>query len=533
MSPASSTLPLSPAAPPAAGRRATHARTRLALRLAGAAVSGLTLVAAFPPFAHWWCAPLGAAGVIGVTHGVRARVGALLGLVAGLAFFLPLFTWLRPVGTDAWLLLSVVQALFFAALGAALAAVSTLRAWPAWIPAVWVAWDALRTRWPFGGFSWGRLGFAQDHGPLTSVAAVGGVPLLTAVVALIGSAVVWLALSGALGRQRGLAGAGLTLVGALALPALIPVPVTGETAAGPATAVLAIVQGNVPGRGMDAFDRASVVLRNHVRVTEELAAEVAAGRHPQPQAVLWSENAADVSPVTDAEARRLVDQAGAAIKAPLLVGTVVTENGRRTNAGVVWESGRGETGRYTKRHLVPFGEYIPFRGVVAKVVSRFDRVPVDFQPGSSNGRLDIGSLRVADVICLEVAYDGLVASGVRNGGRLITVQSNNATYGEVQSSQQLAMARLRAVEHGRTVLVAATNGISAVIAPDGRLVAQSRMYESAALVETVSLRDSLTVADRLGGWPEGLIALIGSGALAAVMVGAMRRRHRVRRAPGA
>ena len=511
------------------GRRTAGARTRTGLRVLGAALSGVLQLLAFPPYHLWWCAPLGVACFVGSTFGMRARFGAVLGLVAGAALYVPLLSWMREVGSDAWLLLSAVEVGLAGVLGASVAAVLKLRAWPAWVPAVWVAYDAARTRWPFGGFNWGRLGFSQDASPWGRLASLGGVTAVTVAVVAAGTAVAWLAVSGALGRQRGLAGAAVVLLACGVVPLAVHLPTAGESTGGPAQAVVAIIQGNVPSNGMDAFDRAYEVLGNHVRVTEQLAADVAAGTVPQPDAVIWPENAADVSPQESQRAADLVDEASRAAKAPLLIGAVVTTPTTRENAGIVWKAGVGETERYAKRHLVPFGEYIPYRAVLAGHITRFDRVPRDFTPGTASGKLDVGPVRLSDVMCFEIAYDGLVRAGVRDGGRLISVQSNNATYGAVQSDQQLSMARLRAMEHGRSVVVAATDGISAVIRPDGTIVRQSAMHQATAFVETLPLRDSLTLADRAGGWPEALASLLGLGAVGAVMMGALRRRITARR----
>jgi apolipoprotein N-acyltransferase len=145
--------------------------------------------------------------------------------------------------------------------------------------------------------------------------------------------------------------------------------------------------------------------------------------------------------------------------------------------------------------------------------------------------LTVGPATVADVICFEVADDGVVRAAVDGGGRLITVQTNNATYERVgddgeggETAQQLEMSRLRAVEHGRAVLVAATSGVSAIIAPDGHVEQRSGVYEADRLVATVPLRDPRTVADRLGAWPERGGALLGVLWLGAVVIRQRRRR---------
>ena len=156
---------------------------------------------------------------------------------------------------------------------------------------------------------------------------------------------------------------------------------------------------------------------------------------------------------------------------PVLVGALVDGPGDQvSNTGIVWDPVTGPGATYVKQHPVPFGEYMPFRDVLRRLSDKVDLVPRDFARGERTGLLQVGPAAVGDVICFEVAYDGLVRDAVRAGGQLLVVQTNNATFGRsAQTAQQLAMGRLRAVEHGRAVLVAATSGISAVIAPDGTL----------------------------------------------------------------
>jgi apolipoprotein N-acyltransferase len=174
---------------------------------------------------------------------------------------------------------------------------------------------------------------------------------------------------------------------------------------------------------------------------------------------------------------------------------------------------------YVKRHPVPFGEYMPFRSLARRISSKVDLVPRDFAGGAKPGVLDVGPARLADVICFEVAYDGVVRDAVRGGGRLLVVQTNNATFGHSgETHQQLAMGRLRAVEHGRAVLVAATSGVSAVIAPDGRLVDRSGVFTRDLLVQQVPLRGGTTVASRVGALPELLLCVVAAFAVLTALV---------------
>jgi apolipoprotein N-acyltransferase len=255
-----------------------------------------------------------------------------------------------------------------------------------------------------------------------------------------------------------------------------------------------------------------------------VARRAEAGEVPAPELVIWPENSTDLDPYRLPEAAAAIDTAAKAVAAPILVGAVVEapdEPDRVLNVGIVWDPLTGPGERYVKIHPVPFGEYVPFRPLLAGVISRFDRVPRDFAAGSVPGVLQVGPALVGDVICFEIAYDEVVRDVVTSGARVLVVQTNNATYGLTgQPEQQLAMSRLRAVEHGRAVLVAATSGISAVIAPDGTVEQSLPELAAGSLVADVPLRDTLTVADRLGQWPEWAAAL---AAAVACVVAARRR----------
>jgi apolipoprotein N-acyltransferase len=171
---------------------------------------------------------------------------------------------------------------------------------------------------------------------------------------------------------------------------------------------------------------------------------------------------------------------------------------------------------------VPFGEYVPFREQLSTVISRLDRVPRDFYPGEEPGVLDVGPARLGDVICFEVAYDGIVRDTVNAGARALVIQTNNATYGRTgQPEQQLAMSQLRAVEHGRAIVTVATSGISAIVAPDGTIEQQTEEFTQDVLSAELPLRDGRTLADRVGAAPEW--ALTGLGLLAWAYVGLRAR----------
>ena len=479
----------------------------------------MLLALAFPPTGWWPLAPLGVAAMALVLRDVSVRFGAVLGLLAGLGLFVPLLEWVRVVGTDGWIVLSVFEAAYFALLGAGQVAVSRLPAWPLWTAALWVGEEFLRSRFPLGGFTWGRLAFSQTASPFTPYAALGGAPLVTFATALAGGLLAWALVTAR--RRRTVAVTGL--VGAVAVPALAFATPTADS--GRRIAVAA-VQGDVPRAGLDFMGRPWQVLNNHVGQTHRLAQQVRAGRVPQPDLVVWPENSSDIDPYHEPRARDVIQGAVSDIGTPVLVGALRLHPEERTreNLGVVWDPATGPGEVYVKRHPVPFGEYVPFRDLLAPLIGRLEMVPLDMVRGGRPGVMRLGPVRIGDVICFEVAYDELVRDVVSGGAQVIVVQTNNATFGRSgQPEQQLAISRLRAVEHGRAVVIAATSGISAIVAPDGRLLDVSDEFTADLLVETVPARSAPTVADRLGGVPEAVLALLGLGAL---LVAAGRARTR-------
>jgi apolipoprotein N-acyltransferase len=486
---------------------------------------------AFPPWGWWPLAFVGVAALALIVRERRCKTAYGLGIAYALGFLLPLLVWSKVAGIDAWIVLTVSQSLLLAVIGPLSVLAQRRRFSPLWIAGAWMVEEAVRDRVPFGGFPWGRLAFSQSDSPLTALAAWGGAPLLTFAVALGGGLLVvaFRALRAVGAGSRGFTGlTGFTVGAALAglaaivfAPLLIPRP----TAAQHGTAVVAAIQGSVPRTGLDALGQKRAVTRNHVNETLRLAAQVKAGKVPAPDLVLWPENSSDLDPFHDATDAALLSSASAAIGRPILVGAVLQGpgTGHVRNTGLLWDSSGYLGQMYVKRHPVPFAEYLPGRSIIQKIITRYAHdQPDDFVAGKTVGIFNIPgpkqTYRLGDVICFEVAYDGLVRSTVTHGAQLIVVQTNNASFGRSgETYQQLAMGRIRAVEHGRAVVVAATSGLSAIISPNGSLVERSSLFTPQSLVASVPLRSSLTIADRLGGWTELTLVTLGAlGLLSAI-----------------
>jgi apolipoprotein N-acyltransferase len=486
-----------------------------ALIAAGAGLAGLL---AFPRFGVWPLAFLSVASLSVAVHGRRARTAAWLGLVYGAAFFVPLLHWTGVyVGPAPWLILAAAQAGYLAGMGAVLSCVQRLPLAPLWVGATWVLQEAIRDWNPFGGFPWGRLAFSQAESPVRWLAALGGAPLVTFGVGVGGGALAQAILRAHSRQWRA------TAIGATGLAALLAACLVLGVAIKPPpdthgrTTTIAVIQGSVPDRGLAFEDRRREVLDNHVTETMKLAAAVRAGTQPRPSLVVWPENSSDIDPYTNADAAEEISAAVRAVGVPVLVGAILDGPGpdHDRNVGILWSPATGPGAVYTKRHPVPFAEYMPLRGIATAISSKANLVERDMVAGHGNGLLHGGPFPIGDVICFEVAYDGLVRSSVTAGAQMLVVQTNNATFGHTgEAYQQLAMSQLRAVEHGRAVAQVSTTGVSAVIGPDGHIRQRSgALFEPAMLVGVVPLRTTVTLATRLAALPEYAIAAIALLAL--------------------
>ncbi|GAA3064054.1 apolipoprotein N-acyltransferase [Pseudonocardia yunnanensis] len=514
--------------PPARWRR--RAWAAFATRFVAAAGGGVLLYLSFPPRTLWWLALPAFALLWAVLRGRGVRAGFGWVYLFGLAFLLPLLVWIGSlVGPVPWVALCVFEALFFGLAGAGMSLVSRLPAAPIWAAAVWIGGEALRARVPFGGLPWGRVGFGQPDGPLLPLASIGGEPLLSFATVLAGLALGELVRRivrdpGVL-RRRPIA---LATPAAILVLTLVAGPLAALVPATPGapdrTVTIAAVQGNVPRLGLDFNAQRRAVLDNHVRVTEQLAADVAAGKRPKPDLVIWPENSSDIDPLQNPDAAAQIDRAARAIDVPILVGAVLRNpDGRTTtNSALVWQPGVGVVERNDKRRLQPFGEYMPWRDFFRHFSSYVDRAGY-FVPGPGTGAVDMAGVRVGIAICWEIAFDDLVEQSVEAGATVLAVPSNNATFGFSEMTyQQLAMSRVRAVEHDRPVIVATTSGVSATVTPDGTVTASTREFTPDVLVDRTTLKDTTTLATRLSAVPEWVLVALG---VVAVGVGVVARRR--------
>ncbi|MDD2818131.1 MAG: apolipoprotein N-acyltransferase [Candidatus Nanopelagicales bacterium] len=506
--------------------RKRQVNPRLALLLwrpLAALGGGLAMACAFPPLAWWWIAPIAVLLCVLSTRKVRPLWAATYGAIAGVAFFGPLLSWMSVVGIDAWISLTAICSAWWIGLFVAQSFAQRFVWWPVVVPALWVASEAIRGAIPLGGFPWGRLAFSQAGGPLLPLNSIVGPAGLAYALAFVACAVVYLLLDR---RSRPpWATTMVVAIGSVSLSTLLAFGYVASNAASTQNQVtIAVVQGGVPGVGLSAMGEKRAVLANHTQLTR-----TGLRSRPEIDFVVWPENSTDIDPFRDPLARRQIDEAARTVGTPILVGAVVdapNDPSRVANSGIVWDPATGPGARYVKRHPVPFGEFIPFRSLLGSLLDRFRLVPRDFIAGDAPGVLEIAGTTVGDVICFEVAYDSIVRDVVIAGAQVIVVQTNNATYaGTAQLQQQVAMSQVRAVEHGRSVVVAATSGISAVINPNGSIRTSIAANESGVLVERIALSKQQTLATAWAPRIEWLLVGFAAASLACIGLSRLRRQR--------
>lgn len=488
-------------------------------RLLLALTAGVGLSLAFEPVAWAWVIPFTLAARLLALRGTRVGPALAPGAAFGVGFAFVHLWWMHAVGLGAWLALSAVVAALLAVLGPVDALLMRGRWWPAWTSVSWIALEWLRGGWPFGGMPWGRLAYAVADTPLAPSLPYLGTTGVGLLLALLGGVLAWLLVDPS-GRRR----AALVLLG-LCLVATIPIlrPWHGRVSGHVAVAA---IQGNVPGDG-DVLDNHRAVTADHVALTERLARSVAAGRAPRPAFVLWPENSTATDPLTDDETNAGVWAAVRAIDRPVVVGGLPDAPDRThvLNQGIVWDPVTGPGDRYTKHKPVPFGEYLPLRGLIGRHnFGGLRGLTYDMVAGTRSTPLQVAGTSVADAICFDIAFDDVVDPQVRHGGRLLTVQTSNASFiRTAQVDQQFAITRVQAMAAGRYAVVASLNGISGVVAPDGQVLATAPRRTEAVIDHEVDLIRGTTPAVWLGGAPGQVAAWLVLARLVAVQIIGWRR----------
>ena len=367
-------------------------------------------------------------------------------------------------------------------------------------PAAHTLAEALRFCFPFGGVPLASLAISQSGGPLLSIARVGGALLLTWITLQIG-----FALTCVVTRER---------IGAWAVASVCAVFIVSLVAPsgrdiGKALRV-AVVQGGGPQGTRAITTEAGIVLERHLAATETITPADGV------DVVVWPENVIDVNgiPFAGSPESGLIAKQAARLNAPLVVGiTEDAPNDHFLNAQVVVTPQGQATSRYDKVRRVPFGEYMPMRGLLEALGAPTNLVPRDAVSGTTPAFVTLpDETRLAVVISWEVFFSGRARDGVKHGGQLLVNPTNGSSYTwTILQSQQVASSRLRAVETGRWVAQASPTGFSAFISPDGEVFDRTSVSEQRVIIRDMQLRDGLTWTVQIGDkpWVALFAALLG------------------------
>ena len=488
-----------------------------------AVAGGLVYDLGFPGASVWPLAFVGIALALVSLIGRSAWSALLVGFAFGLAFYLQQVSWTSLyLGPVPWLALSVLESLFVAVGGLLIALAyrwvprASSSRWvrlillPLLVAGLWCTREAATGSIPYGGFPWGRAALSQSQSPFADVVSwVGSTGLGFIIVAIVAGAIEWVRLRGWQDVRAAIPVAALVLV-AILVPAWPTTPV-GELR-------VASVQGNGPTGYFD--ERApGDVLEAQLEATEPIVDDA------DIDVLLWPEGGSDIDPTRSEAAAEVFDSLSEQLDAPVVLNTVTTRDEYFFNTSLLWRAGEGAVDTFDKRNPVPFGEYIPDRPfwnmLAPDLIGLIQR---GYTPGTNAPVFDVDGTVAGLAICFDVIYDELIWEAARDGAELYMFQTNNADFrGTDENLQQLAIARLRAIETGRSVVNISTVGTSQVIDPTGRTIDALPADEQGAMVTDVELREGATPSVVLGGAVPLLIVL---GSLLGLIAAGIRARRR-------
>ena len=441
----------------------------------------------------------------------RPRDAALVGLCFGLAYYGVALGWSRHLGWAAWLGLVPLNAVCFVLVGAFLAPFTKRGVRSPWlIAALWVVFEGLRNRWVFGGMPWAEAGLALHDLPWgRALATWGGIPLVSFVIVAVNGWLLELVEAVVTHRRT------LVPLGSLAAVVLV---VVAASVFRPDPAVTghiryALLQGDDQDRELTVEEQvAGYQTEQHFALAERLR-----GRY---DLVVFPESALERDPERDPALRaRLVDLAARLDATVLVNARTAAPDGGLYNANLAYDPDGTLQGQYAKRHLVPFGEYVPYRKWLdwISAFSALDRVSFDYTAGDDRTVFRAGGHPFETVICYESAYPELTRQAARDGAELLVVTTSNRSFGRSGlSAQHVALGQMRAAETGRPVLHAAISGISAVIDADGRVVRHTGLFEREIVEGRLATTSGTTPFVRFGDWVVAgcLLGIVGTAVYA-------------------
>lgn len=457
------------------------------------AVSGIMIARSFAPTNAWYLIPIGIAIWWGGTHKRPLSDYLFFSFFFSIGFWFTHISWLALVGVDAYILLSTLMSLIYGFGGYLMYKVKDLPLPFIWYGLIFISIETFTDYFPFGGFPWGKISYASADASWAHLMPYGSSPLVT--VAILTISALLIPILGFL-LQKAFAAAMVFMITIAACNLLMfDLPTPGDNKIGKID--LAIVQGSVPRSGLLFNEQKMAVLQYHVKETNKLLE----ANTKSYDAILWPENSIDVDPFVNDSALKLIKSVLQKYNKPLLSGAVVQESSGLANSVLLWNPETQQVrDSYQKSILVPFGEYLPFRDQLINLVERFELIPQDFLPGEKPNNLNIDGVSISPIVCFEIAWNNTLIDQITDGGELISVHTNNATYAfSNQIDQQFMISRIRAMETGRDLVITATTGRSAHVDRGGRVLWSSKEFVPQSKIVSPNLYSDITPAIKYSG----------------------------------
>lgn len=498
---------------------------RLRLALPVAAVAGLALNLAYQPTGWWPMALVGVGLSLATLIGRSVGAALLVGVVFGAVFYGLHLAWVGQfLGPIPRLALSGLEALLTAAgavpivLAYRWTARGTRRSAaqlilvPLLIGGIWVSREVVIGAWPYNGFPWARLGMTQVDGPFREVASWTGVTGLSFLIAVVAAGLLQWARAGGWRFGRG------ALPAAITVSVMLIVPQFPTTDAG--TFTVGWVQGNGPAGYFDQKNPGDVL------VAQKTVSERISGARID--LLVWPEGSVDSDAFATPDTAATLTQVTTSVGAPLLANGATTRDGRTFNTSFLWDPSATNRQLHDKVNPVPFGEYVPDRWFYERLVPDLvGLIQREYTPGSNAPVVNLRGVPIGLAICFDVIFDRVIWDGFDHGAQLYVFQTNNADFrGSSENLQQLAFAKMRAIETGRAVVNISTVGTSQALSPDGTVIDTLPVDTAAGTVTTLPLRTGRTPASVIGPRSTGLFPLLSVGAM--LSLGIIHRRRRPR-----
>ncbi len=464
-------------------------KLQLQTKITVGSIAGLLLALTYENSNFWFLIPVVFSIWWGVSHKRSLSDYLALSFSFSLVFWAIHIIWIISIGIDAYILLTLIMTLIFGLCGYFMFLIRN-----SYLPflgyaIIFIGIETFVQYVPFGGFPWAKIAYAAVDSPFAKLAPYGSTQLVSLTIFLVSMFLI--PLIGFLIQKAIFPAAVIALLMVSFVMFLNSVDFNVQKSG---NSNFLIVQGSVPSSGLLFNEQKLGVLKNHVVETNRYLNE---NKNIESiDAIFWPENSIDVDPKFNPEARVLINSLAENLDIPLVAGAVLNENQNLKNSVIVFQGNIDQiVAEYTKIHLVPFGEYLPFRYLLEDRIARFNLLSKDFVKGKEIKNFQIGNYKIAPVICFEVAWNDKLSEQILSGGQLISVHTNNATYAfSDQIKQQFQITRFRAVESARQAIVSATTGISAHIDENGQVLWESDEFKPQSHLAQVKMINTITPA---------------------------------------